>query len=300
MGWDRTYLFVGRENGKASAGRLVLVRSPEGPESNWSTTELGEPALQFGLGGVVGQAAHVKNLAALGKESPDVGTSIHGPGEDVGVVLWGLRLADQAAKDTSEGDGLLHGASGRGRSKSLQVEGQVVLDGSRGLDGFNLKGGTDVSEGAGAKGQRLGVVCLPALVLGTQVEGARVLQIGREDDGLVSCLTRQLDTQVPGVKGDKGKLVVVCEQVLLGEGIESVDCIAEGTSIADVLPGQGGEACCSAMSGQPSCVMVTIECNIVRQPGSWGNEGKEGRRAGGKEGKRGTRGREGATNCIAG
>jgi hypothetical protein len=37
------------------------------------------------------------------------------------------------------------------------------------------------------------VVLLPALVLCSQVKGAGVLEVGREDDGLVASLPRKLD-----------------------------------------------------------------------------------------------------------
>lgn len=86
---------------------------------------------------------------------------------------------------------------------------------------------------------------LPSLVLGAKVEGARVLQVGGKDDGLIASLTGQLDTEVPRVKSDKGKLVVVLDEVLLGELVEAVDGIAEGACIADVLPGKGCKAGCT-------------------------------------------------------
>lgn len=240
-----THLFVGREDGKASAGGLVLVGGAQSPEGNGSAAELGEPALELRLGRVVGEAAHVEDLAALRQEGADVGTGIHGAGQDVGVLVGRVGLADQAAEDSGESDGLLHGAAGRGGSESLQVEGQVVLDGSRRLDGLDLEGSTDVRQSRRAKGQRLGVVGLPSLVFGAQVEGARVLQVGREDDGLVARLTRQLDAQVPRVERDKGKLEVVLGEVLGSELVEAADGIAERACIADVLPCQRREAGCT-------------------------------------------------------
>lgn len=143
------------------------------------------------------KAAHVKDLATLRQESTNVGAGVHGTGENIRVLVGRLRLADQTAKDSCKSDGLLHGTTGRGGSQSLQVERQVVLDGSRRLDRLNLEGGTDVGQGTGAERQRLGVVSLPSLVLGAQVEGARVLQVGGKDDGLIASLTGQLDAEIP-------------------------------------------------------------------------------------------------------
>lgn len=233
------------EDSETSAGGLVLVRGAEGPESDGSTTELREPALQLGLGGVVGKTAHVEDLAALRQESTHVCAGIHGASENIGVFMGRLRLANQTAKNSCESDGLLHGTTRRGGSQGLQVEGQVVLDGSRRLDGLDLEGGTDVGQGAGAEGQRFGVVSLPSLVLGTQVEGARVLQVRGKDDGLVASLTGQLDAEIPRVQSYKGKLVVVLGEVLLGELVQAVDGIAERACVADVLPGKRCKAGCT-------------------------------------------------------
>jgi hypothetical protein len=88
------------------------------------------------------------------------------------------------------------------------------------------------------------VVGLPSLVLGAQVKGARVLQVGGEDDGLVASLTGQLNTQVPRVERDESKLDVVLDKVFLGKLVEAVDGVAERACIADVLPGEGGKAGC--------------------------------------------------------
>ena len=249
---DSAYLFVGGEDGETSAGGLVLVRGTEGPESDGSTTELGEPALELRLGSDMGETAHMEDLAALRQESTHVGAGVHGTGENIRMLVRGLRLADQTAENSRKSDSLLHGTTGRGGSQSLQVEGQVVLDGSRRLDGLNLEGGTDVGQGAGAEGQRLGVVCLPSLVLCAQIESARVLQVGREDNGLVASLARQLNAEVPGVESDKGKLGVVLDEVLLSELVEAVDGIAERACIANVLPCEGCKAGCTTC--QSSCL----------------------------------------------
>ena len=233
-----------RKDSKACTGRLVLIRSPQSPESNGTTTELSEPTLQFRLSSVMGQTAQMQNLAAFGQKGTHIGSGIHGTGHDLGVLVWGLRLADQAPQDTGEGDGFLHSTAGGGGGQGLQVERQVVFDGGGGLNGLNFEGGTDVGQRAGAKGKRLGVMGLPSLVFGTKVEGARVLEIGRKDDGLIAGLAGQLNTKIPRIQGDKGKLQVLGEKVFLGESVEPVDSVTESTCRTDVLPCQSGQTRC--------------------------------------------------------
>lgn len=137
---------MGRKDGEAGAGRLVLLRSAESPERNGPTAVLGEPALQFRLGGVVRQARHVQNLAALRQESTNISTGIHGAGKHVRMFMSRLGLANQAAQDTSKGDSFLHGTARRRRGKSLQVEGQVVLDRGAALDSLHLESRADISQ----------------------------------------------------------------------------------------------------------------------------------------------------------
>lgn len=250
-----TYLFVRGKDGKAGAGRLVLLGGSQSPKGNGATAELGEPALELRLGGVVGKARHVQNLASLREKGADVGSGIHRASQDIRVLLGRLRLANKAAEDAGEGNGLLHGTTRRGGSQGLEVEGQVVLDGSAGLDGLNLEGGADVGEHGGAKGQRLGVVLLPALVFGSQVEGSGVLKIGGEDDGLVAGLAGKLDAEVPGIEGDKGKVEVLGSQVLGSKGVESRDGVSKGSRVSDVLPSEGGQARCEdrRLAGAKDC-----------------------------------------------
>ena len=144
-------LFVGRKHGKASARGLVLLGGAESPKGNRATAKLREPALELRLGSVVGQSGHVQNLTPLRQECTDVGACIHRARENIGVLVSGLGLADEPAKNASEGDRLLHCSARRGRGEGLQVEGQVVLDGGAGLDGLDLEGSTDVCEGRGAE-----------------------------------------------------------------------------------------------------------------------------------------------------
>jgi hypothetical protein len=107
---------MGREDGETGAGRLVLVGSAEGPEGNGSTTELSEPRLKLRLGRVVGQAAHVEDLAALREEGSDISVRIHRLGQHVRVFLGRLALADEASKDAGQGNSFFHRAAGRSGS----------------------------------------------------------------------------------------------------------------------------------------------------------------------------------------
>lgn len=231
-----TYLLVGRKHSEAGARGLVLVRSAKSPESNGPATELSEPALQFRLGSVMWQATEVKNLAPLGEEGPDIGVRIHRTGEDFGMLVRRLRLANQTPQDPGESNGLIHGTARRGGGQCLQVEGQVVLDGGRRLDGLDLEGGADVGERTGAERERFRVVGLPALIFGAQVESPGVLQVCRQHDRLVTSLAGQLHAQIPRIQRHKRKLEMFAGEVFLGKGIESGDGVAEGTCGADVLP----------------------------------------------------------------
>ena len=168
----KTCLFVRRKHGEPGAGRLVLLGRAQSPKGDGATSKLGEPALELGLGGVVGETRHVQNLAALRKESPDVGSGIHGAGEHIRVLVRRLGLANQTAENASQSDSLLHGTARRSRGQGLQVEREVMLDGGARLHGLHLESRTDVGQRRGPKGKRLGMVLLPSLVLLAEVEGA--------------------------------------------------------------------------------------------------------------------------------
>ena len=84
------------------------------------------------------------------------------------------------------------------------------------------------------------MVCLPTLVLGAKVECARVLNVRRQYDGLVTRLAGKLDTEVPRIEGDECELEVLGGDVFLVEIGEAVDCVTEGTCVADLVPGEGG------------------------------------------------------------
>lgn len=119
---------------------------------------------------------------------------------------------------------------------------KIMLDRCRGLYGFDFKGGADVGQGTGAERQRLRMMCLPALVLSSEVECPRVLKVRWKNDCLVPSFTRKLNAKVPGVKCNKCKFEVVWEKVVLSKLVEKIDSVAEGAGVADVLPGQGGQA----------------------------------------------------------
>lgn len=186
----------------------------------------------------MGQTAHVENFAAFGQEGTNIGPGIHGTSQDFGVLMRGLRLANQTPEDSSQSDGFFHRTSGRRGSQGLEVERKVVLDGCGRLDGLNFEGGTDVGQRAGAKGQRFRVMSLPPLVFSAKVEGAGVLQVWRQNHGLVTGLSRKLDTEIPRVQGNKGELQVLAQQVLLSKRVEAVDGVPKGSCRADMLPGQ--------------------------------------------------------------
>jgi hypothetical protein len=112
------------------------------------------------------------------------------------------------------------------------------------LNGLNLESGADVGQHRGAEWERFGVVLLPSLVLGAEVEGTGVLQIGGEHNRLVAGLAGELYTQVPGIEGDENEVEILRCQVLGGERVESVDSISKGTSVPNVFPSQGRQACC--------------------------------------------------------
>lgn len=230
---------MGGEDGEAGTSRLVLFRCAESPESNWATAKLGEPALKLRLGCIMRQTRHVKDLAALRQESTDVSPSVHGPGEHIGVSLARLRLTDQPAKNSSQCHSFLHGTARRSRCQSLQMERQIVLNGGTGLHWFDLESSADVGEHRGTEGKRLRVVLLPTLVFGAQIEGTRMLQVGRQYDGLVAGLAGQLYSQVPGIEGDKNEIKVLRGQVLGSESVEAVNCVSEGACITNMLPRQG-------------------------------------------------------------
>ena len=77
------------------------------------------------------------------------------------------------------------------------MKGKIMLDGSRRLNSLNLESSTDVGQGARPERQRLGMVLLPTLILGAQIEGSGVLQVRRKHYGLVPGLAGELYPEIP-------------------------------------------------------------------------------------------------------
>jgi len=80
------------------------------------------------------------------------------------------------------------------------------------------------------------------LIFDAKVKGARMLKVGRKDDGLVAGFPRQLDAEVPGIEGNEGKLKVLGQDVLVRELVEPVDGVTEGASVPNMLPSESGQA----------------------------------------------------------
>jgi hypothetical protein len=116
---------------------------------------------------------------------------------------------------------------------------QVMLDRGTRLDRLDLEGSAYVGEHGRTERKGLGMMLLPALVLSSQIKGARVLQVGGEDNGLVTSFTWQLDTKVPGIESDEDEVEVLRGQMLRGEGIEAIDGVSKGTGVSHMFPGQG-------------------------------------------------------------
>ncbi len=143
----------------------MLIWCAQGPEGNWASSELGKPAFQFGLGGVVRQTVHVEDFATFFQESIYISSGIHGASQDIRMLVNGLRLPNKTSQNPGKRNCLFHGTTRGGRRQRLQVEGQVVLDWCRRLHRFHFQGSTNVREGTGAKGQGLWMMLLPSGVL---------------------------------------------------------------------------------------------------------------------------------------
>jgi hypothetical protein len=148
-----------------------------------------------------------------------------------------LRLSDKTSQNSGKCDCFFEGAARILRSKSLKVEGKIVLDWCRRLNGFNFKSCTNICKSTGAKRQRLWMMRLPVLVFGAEVEGARVLEVRWQNNRLVTRLTWQLDPQIPCIQGHKRKFQVVGQEMLLCELVKPIDGFAEGTGMLDMFPG---------------------------------------------------------------
>lgn len=105
---------------------------------------------------------------------------------------------------------------------------------------------------------------LPSLVFGAQIEGARVLEVGGKDNGLVAGFPGQLHAQIPSLKGDENEVEVRAGQVLGSESIEAVDGIPEGTGVTDMFPREGRQARCWARGVSKNCLQLPREVPIGR------------------------------------
>jgi hypothetical protein len=179
------------------------------------------------------------------------------------MFVWRLRLVDQTAEDAGKCHSFLHSPTRRGRRKSLQVEGKVVLDRGAGLYRLYLEGSADVGERRGTERQRFRVVLLPSLIFRPQVECARMLEVWGQHDVLVAAFPRELDPEIPGFQSHEDRLEIVLKQMLVGKGVEAADGIVEGTSIPNVLPSQGSQAGYTAdreVSGRRRCERQRSVC----------------------------------------
>lgn len=240
----------------------MLIWGAESPESDWAATELSEPALKLGLGGVMWETSHVEDLAALGEESTDISAGIHWSGKDIWVLVGWLRLLDQATENAGKSDSLLHSTAWAGWSQSLEVEWKVVLDWGRGGDRLDLKSGTDVGEHRWAEWEGLRVVLLPSLVLGAEIESTGVLEVWWQDNGLVAGLAWKLNAEIPAVEGDEGEVEVLRRQVLVGKRVEAGNGISESACIADMLPSERSQAGCLKRQYFPQ-LFVALSNSVV-------------------------------------
>jgi hypothetical protein len=87
------------------------------------------------------------------------------------------------------------------------------------------------------------MVLLPALVLGSQIERPRVLEIWRQDYSFVASFAGKLNSEIPRIESYKGEVEVLRDEVFRGKRIEAVDCVAESSCIAYMLPSKCCQAC---------------------------------------------------------
>lgn len=152
------------------------------------------------------------------------------------MLIRRLGLPDQTAENTSEGDSFVHSPARRSGGERLEMEGQVVLDGSTRLHRLDLESRTDISQRRRAEGQAFGMVLLPSLVFGSQIECPRVLEIWREYNGLVAGFSGELNPEVPSIQGHEDEIEVLRVEMLGGKGIETVNSVPERPGIPNVLP----------------------------------------------------------------
>lgn len=84
------------------------------------------------------------------------------------------------------------------------------------------------------------MMLLPSLVFGSQVEGARMLEVRGQNDSLITSLAGELNAEVPGIKGNENELEVIRRQVFIGKLVESRDGVSKGSRVSHMFPRQ----CC--------------------------------------------------------
>jgi len=91
------------------------------------------------------------------------------------------------------------------------------------------------------------VVRLEGLVFSTKAEQNGMLHVRRQNNTLVTGLTRHLDTKVPRSQGNESKLGssartgVLVHQVLTGIRIKRSDGVAVAAGLLNMLPGESGK-----------------------------------------------------------
>ena len=86
------------------------------------------------------------------------------------------------------------------------------------------------------------MMLLPSLIFGSEIEGSRVLEVWWQYNCFVASFTGKLNSEVPGIEGNEGEVEVLGGQMFGCKCIKSVDCIAEGPCIANMLPSESCQA----------------------------------------------------------
>lgn len=248
---DKTDLFMAAENDKSAAARLSTLGGAQSPEGDRTTAVLGEPALELALCGIMRETAQVKDLGALAEESANVAASIERARKNIGVATGirrrRTRLLAERAEAASQSEGLFESTARRRRRESLEVERKATSDFAGRADLLDLETSANRRQAGRAEGEGLGVVRLESLVFSAKAKQNRVLHVSRQNNALVTGLTRHLDTKVPRSQSDESKLgsgtrpSVLVHQVLASIGIESGDGIAVATGLLDMLPGESSK-----------------------------------------------------------
>lgn len=80
-----------------------------------------------------------------------------------------------------------------------------------------------------------------------------MLQIRWENHGLVAGLARQLDTEVPRVECNESEFEVLRSDVFSVKVCETIDGVAEGAGVADLVPCEGCQAGCAGLEVSGNC-----------------------------------------------